>query len=226
MPRHQHPDRDPDLRPVPVAVILPRLNPTRRLQPPTSPPTGRARLSADTVALLIATYSQAGDLIVTPPGDTTTATIAMLLGRHTTGRLTHRDRNDVRRVFWQPAPSPAQQPPLILELDPATQPRAGAVARFVDWMRVRRDALAPRGFLLVALHAPADPGAFVDQATALITAARTVGLIYHQHLVVVHTPLAEPAGDGERAIAPRLVGGRHARVHTDLYAFTSGDFDV
>lgn len=223
MPRHQHPDRDPGLRPVPVAVILPRPNPTRRLQPPTSPPIGRGRLSADTVALLIATYSQAGDLIVTPPGDTTTAT---LLGRHTTSRLTHRDRRHARRVFWQPAPSPAQQPSLILELDPATQPRAGTEVQFVDWMRVRRDALAPCGFLLVALHASAAPGGFVDQATALNTAARTVGLIYHQHLVVVHTPLAEPAGDDERAAAPRLVGGRHARVHTDLYAFTSGDFDV
>jgi hypothetical protein len=174
------------------------------------------------VALLVATYTRSGDLIANPATDPTITKVADWLGRRTTRHLTkrhhHPDTDGPQRGTDQAA--------LVLDLTPG--PGRGGLEpnHLADWIRLRRDALRPRGFLLVAVEAPATRGAFTDRATPLITAARTAGLIYHQHLVVVHAPLHEPDPKPRQAAPPgRLVGGRHGRVHSDLYAFTSGDVD-
>jgi hypothetical protein len=78
-----------------------------------------------------------------------------------------------------------------------------------------RAALRPGGVLLIHTHPAHTIEGLRDPAGALLRAARTAGLAYLQHLVLVHhrPTLADP-GRTRRCAAPRPV---HARVHTDLY---------
>jgi hypothetical protein len=178
------------------------------------------------VALLVTSYTEAGDLIANPSGDPTITAVAEWLDRRTTRYLTqrhHHPSTDRPRRGTHRAVEPAA---LVLDMSPGPRHVGLDPNRLAGWIRRRRDALRPGGFLLVAIRADRETGVFTDRATPLITAARTAGLIYHQHLVAVHTPLPEPDPDPGRDNPPgRLVDGRHGRVHSDLYAFTSGDVD-
>jgi hypothetical protein len=92
-------------------------------------------------------------------------------------------------------------------------------------MREQRLALAAGGFLVTAVAADGPDGTYTDRATTVITAARSAGLIYHQHLIAVHEPVpeGEPPDDAETAVTcgPGPVGRLYTRSHGDLFVFAS-----
>jgi hypothetical protein len=206
MPQHHPNHPDPGLTPVPVALLLP---PTRTPQRALTQPDS-SDLTARTAGLLVATYTHAGDRIVDLDASPVLAQAAATLDRHIVTGNGH-------------GPATAR---LICARLPRPERHDLSLPDLVEWMRDQRNALQRRGFLLTAVSADRRDGGYFDRATTVITAARTAGLIYHQHLIAVHTPLPEdePLGDGGSAaacLAPHLPGGRYARVHSDFFVFTT-----
>ncbi len=94
-----------------------------------------------------------------------------------------------------------------------------AISRALDGWRA---LLRPGGFLIVLLTA--GPGTSVlGHRSTVIAAARTAGLLYHQHIPALLVPLPETEPRTEAAIAahPPLSAGRHVRSHRDLLVFAS-----
>jgi len=203
MPQHHPHHADPGLTPVPVALLF----------PPTTTPHGAltqpdsSGLTARTAGLLVATYTRAGDRIIDLDANPTLARAAAALER----RIVTGNAGTVRLI--------CARLPRLASCDPT-------LPELVEWMREQRDALQPGGFLLTAVSAEGPDGGYIDRATTVITAARTAGLTYHQHLIAVLAPLPEDESlPDERAAAgcrvPHLPGGRYARVHSDLFVFAT-----
>lgn len=85
-----------------------------------------------------------------------------------------------------------------------------------------RAALRPGALLLIHTHPTHTKHGMHDPAGQLLRAARTAGLAYLQHLVLVHHPLPAPAAP-QRAAQSAGRGPAHRRVHTDLYALTDAN---
>ncbi len=104
----------------------------------------------------------------------------------------------------------------------STEPRLAAVTQTLSrWRR----ALRPGGHLVLALAGPpiTEAGSL---RTTVITAARTAGLVYHQHIPVVLVSLSERDGshadvDRHEADERVLPGGQHTRTHRDLLIFAT-----
>jgi hypothetical protein len=204
-----------ELAPVPVAILLPAAGSRR----------GGARrpgrISAHTACRLVARYTHHGELVIDLDANPAISAAAGWLERRSlTVTDHHRADRHHRREF---TPRPGDPARLVI----ATLPRPGAasLAGLTEWMRQARDQLlAPGGFLL-AVVTGMGAGRRADPATTIITAATAAGLSWHQHIIDVHTPLAEhePRAEPDTAAAttPRLVRGRHRRVHNDLLAFTT-----
>lgn len=222
MPQHNSTHRAPALLPVPVAVLLPTVHPDHRLVRPHAQRPDPDGLTVETACRLIATYTHPGDRITNLHPGPAVNRAAAWLDRHTTNALTERHPAGVPR-------NAARRPRLVL----ARLPHHDHVAdlpSFVEWMSRIRASLHPGGFLVVTVCADRSDGSYVDNATTAITAARAAGLIYHQHLITVHTPLPEheptAADNGPQPAAPRLPRGRHRRVHSDLYVFATSPGDI
>jgi len=84
-----------------------------------------------------------------------------------------------------------------------------------------RAALRPGALLLVHTHPAHTKDGMHDPAGELLRAARTAGLAYLQHLVLVHHPLTAVAPHRAHRLAPG--GPAHRRVHSDLYALTDAN---
>lgn len=215
---------DPAPAPVPVGVLLP--------PPAATPVTGGPLIYGEdrawttrTIGVLVATYTRPGDAVGTNDPDLypTVADVATWLNRSITLLPGHP---------W-PFHQPGLQQPADLILAWLPEPGHDSLTALTTWMRVHRRRLSATGYLIASVDpfGPARPDQahsprYTDHATNVITAARAAGLAYHQHLIAIHTRLAEPpppdadAGAG-RPVRATGTGGAHARVHTDLYVFAA-----
>lgn len=205
------------LPPVPVAVLLPTAPPNGLLSA-ADLPTEPRRLSAETASRLIAVYSRIGDRVIDADASPVVALAAAWLDRRATAFT---DSDWMPKTSCGAAGALAASTGLVI----VTLPRPGAtdLIGVTEWMRRCRTRIQPGGFLVASLPASRHGEEFVDYSSTVITAARAAGLIYHQHLVDVVVPLPEfeprAAADTAGTVPPRLVRGRHARVHRDLYVF-------
>lgn len=215
-PTPSHPPSGTALPPVPLAVLLPPAN--RRL-PAGDAPAEPRRLSVETASRLIAVYTRSGDHIIDADASPAVTSAAAWLDRHTTA-LTDSDGTP---ETGPDAVRSRAAAPAALVIVTLPRPEASDLAGLTEWMRRCRSRMRPGGFLVTILHATGHGGEFVDDSSTVITAARGAGLIYHQHLVDVLVPLPEfeprAAADTAATTPPRLVRGRHARVHRDLHVF-------
>ncbi|MBN1174989.1 MAG: hypothetical protein JXA67_22715 [Micromonosporaceae bacterium] len=236
MPQTRTPTTDPGTRRerVPAGIFLP--DPQRSL-------ISHARghqlaawhdLAPWDLACLIATYTLAGEVVVNVDAHRTVDLATRYLRRHpavtvtTTadsatsgpGRARISAGLAARRAFRR-----RRGAGLVLATLPgpassgSSDPR-GPLDTLVAWRRLLR----PGGFLLLVLPERLAPPAFGGSLRGVVVAAaRTAGLVYQQHLLVVTRPLAEdePRAIPEcaRGIRPMFRAGRHARVHRDLLAF-------
>ncbi|WP_111653373.1 hypothetical protein [Actinoplanes lutulentus] len=173
------------------------------------------------VAHLIARYTRDGDAVLDLDAHPTIAAAARHLHRHPSGGIAQREVSPEESdgSTAQPTAPPAG---LIV----VTLPRLDVDSRDVSSLSRAIDAwqaeLRPGGFLLTLLTA--GPGTeAIGHRSSVIAAARTAGLIYHQHIPAVLVPLppTEPRAELSPACRPPLLDGRHVRAHHDLLAFAS-----
>jgi hypothetical protein len=226
MPQTQPADPGTRRERVPVGIFLPdphRFRISRR----------RGRLLAAwqdlepwNVAHLIAEYSRAGDVVIDGDGHSTISLAARYLHRYPATVTTDADRSRLqatlggRRAFRR-----RHGAGLVLATLPGTPDDGLGPTSLIHMMRAWGRLLSPGGFLLAALPAVAGVSNAGSVRSAVITAARSAGLVYQQHLLVVtrrlleEEPRARP--DTAAATRPALRQGRHARVHRDLLAFVA-----
>jgi hypothetical protein len=216
-PRDTRPDR------APVALFL---QPTHNHRP--TDLAGRPLpdwygLHPDHVAHLIARYTRDADTVLDTDAHPSVAAaaehlhrrpgVAVTEGEHPQGSLQPFDRRTV---------AARRGAGLVL----ATLPRLDIDTRDLHALsralRAWRAQLRPGGFLIVLLAAGPGTAALGHRST-VITAARTAGLLYHQHIPALLVPLpgTERRTESTVALHPPLRGGRHVRAHRDLLAFAS-----
>ncbi|RZU48816.1 hypothetical protein EV385_0541 [Krasilnikovia cinnamomea] len=206
--------------PAPVGLLL---TPTHSRRP--ADPAGRTvpdwyGIHPDHVARLIARYTRDGDTVLDTDGHPSVAAAAEYLGRRsgvavTNGEDPHRRPEPLDGVEGRGAG-------LVL----ATLPRLGVDSRDTHAnscaLGAWRAWLRPGGFLIVLLTA--GPGtAPIGHRSTVIAAARTAGLLYHQHIPALLVPLPEVEPRTESPFVPRppLLAGRHVPAHRDLLVFAS-----
>ncbi|MGH3826143.1 MAG: hypothetical protein ACRDQX_03065 [Pseudonocardiaceae bacterium] len=102
----------------------------------------------------------------------------------------------------------------------AVDPRVRRPVPTLGWV----DLLHPRGVLAVITHSDSTAGRLIDPTSAVVRAARHVGLTYLDHLALLHVPLHHGGLDAPGATPLR--SGRHqrparaVRVHSDLLIFS------
>ncbi|MGC9667413.1 hypothetical protein ACNTMW_12760 [Planosporangium sp. 12N6] len=220
MPQTRTPDTRP---PAPVGLLL---RPTHNHRP--ADPAGRALpdwygIHPDHVAHLIARYTRDGDIVLDLDGHPTVAAAARYLHRRhglavTDGGSPH--------VGPEPLAGCSATARTEAGLVLATLPRLDVDNRDPhDLSRAIgtwRELLRPGGYLVVLLTA--GPGASTPgHRSSVVAAARTAGLLYHQHIPAVLVPLAEtdPRTEPEPVGRPPLLAGRHVRTHRDLLVFAA-----
>lgn len=85
--------------------------------------------------------------------------------------------------------------------------------------------LQPGGVLAVITASTPHPGGLRDDPGEVISQARAAGLVYAQHIVALHAPIADsqiilPPGDTARPGEVAALAGVHARAHSDFLVFT------
>ncbi|BCB83663.1 hypothetical protein [Phytohabitans suffuscus] len=216
----QHDPTTAGLPPVPVALLLP--TPDRRRRPASVRPTGGDwfDLGRRAAAAVIANYTRRGDLVIDLDRSPTIAAAARWLHRHPATLVTDSHRQPRARRTGKPVWGRRGAGLIIARLprpEAFTLDLHGMTRAMHTWRRLLR----PGGFLLTVLTV-ADAG---NHATAVITAARTAGLTYHQHLIAARAvlPEHEPRAEATTAFGTiaRLLDGRHVVTHTGLYAFAT-----
>jgi hypothetical protein len=101
------------------------------------------------------------------------------------------------------------------------EPAAGPGVLYAACQRVLR----PGGVLAVITASTLCPGGLRDDPGEVITQARVAGLIYAQHIVALHAPIAGSQlapGPGDTARPGQAAGlaAVHVRIHSDLLVFT------
>ena len=222
MPQTHPSDSRPER--APVALFLHPAHPYR----PTDPH-GRALpnwygVHPDHVAHLIARYTRDGDTVLDTDGHPTVAAAAEYLHRHPGIAVTDGEHPPVwpEPLGSQSAATARRNAALVV----ATLPRLNIDTRDVHdlsrALRAWQELLRPGGFLAVLLTAGPGTAGLAPRST-VITAARTAGLLYHQHIpaLLVRLPETDPRTDPRPADRPPLIEGRHARAHRDLVVFSS-----
>jgi hypothetical protein len=206
-----------------------------------APPAGCGPgLAAAPAGKLIIEFSRPGDLVAALDGCPWVIEAAATSGRHVLA-LTPSDPGDDHQItglaahpvpaarvrtaslsqVLAPGDPAAGQATLAITgcrhpgCDTATEPdAAGAGLAYAAAHRV----LAPSGILAVitASHAP-DDGRLADQAGHAVAAARAAGLIYAQHIVLVHADIRDDHLEPVSASPPGQPGGSH--IHSDLLVF-------
>ena len=215
-----------DTRPTRAPVGL-FLHPTHTYRPTDS--AGRALpdwygVHPDHVAHLIARYTRDGDTVLDTDGHPTVAAAAEYLHRHPGIAVTDGEHPPVlpEPLDGRSAAIARHDAGLVL----ATLPRLDVDTRDVHdlsrALRTWQELLRRGGFLAVLLTAGPGNGVPAPRST-VIAAARTAGLLYHQHIpaLLVCLPEAEPRTDARPADRPPLLAGRHVRAHRDLVVFAS-----
>ncbi|MGX6606203.1 hypothetical protein ACWKSP_29380 [Micromonosporaceae bacterium Da 78-11] len=215
-----------DTRPTRAPVGL-FLHPTHTYRPTDT--AGRALpdwygVHPDHVAHVIARYTRDGDTVLDTDGHPTVAAAAEYLHRHPGVTVTEGEDPPVwpEPLDGQSAAAARHDAGLVL----ATLPRLDIDNRDVHdlsrALRAWQELLRPGGFLAVLLTAGPGTAAPAPRST-VIAAARTAGLLYHQHIpaLLVRLPEANPrTGPGPADRTP-LLAGRHVRAHRDLVVFAS-----
>jgi hypothetical protein len=217
-PRDTRPDRPP------VALFL---HPTHVYRPADA--AGRSLpdwfgVHPDHVAHLIARYTRHGDTVLDTDAHPTVAAAAEHLHRRPDFAVTEGEqpRGWPGPVKGNSAGAGSRGAGLVL----ATLPRLGIDTRDVHALSgalgAWRALLRPGGFLIALLTAGPGTGAMGHRST-IIAAARSAGLLYHQHIPALLVPLSETEPRTDSAVVPHspLPGGRHVRAHRDLLAFAS-----
>lgn len=208
----------------PVALLL---TPTHRHRPTDN--AGRALpdwygVHPQHLARLIARYTRDGDIVLDTDGHLTVAAAADYLHRRHGRIATDRDAEPFWSEFNGEPPSTEWRSGAGLVL--ATLPRknvkttdpqalAHAVGRWSERLR--------RGGYLGVLFTTGPSTALRVHRSTVITAARAVGLRYHQHLpvVLIALPEVEPRTGAATAAHRPLRDGRHERTHRDLLIFAT-----
>ncbi|WP_067510551.1 hypothetical protein [Actinoplanes sp. TFC3] len=172
------------------------------------------------VANLIARYTHDGDTVLDTGGHPTVAAAAEYLHRHPGIAVTEGEHPPV-------LPEPligrsSADAGLILATLPRLDIDISDVHDLSRALRAWQELLRPGGFLAVLLTAGPGIAAPAPRST-VIAAARTAGLLYHQHIpaLLVRLPEADPCTGPAPAARPPLIGGRHVRAHRDLVVFAS-----
>lgn len=215
-----------DNRPTRAPVGL-FLHPTHTYRPTDS--AGRALpdwygVHPDHVAHFIARYTRDGDTVLDTDGHPTVAAAAEYLHRHPGVTVTDGEHPPVwpEPLDDRSVATADRDAGLVL----VTLPRLGIDTSDVHdlsrALRAWQELLRPGGFLAVLLTAGPGNGAPAPRST-VIAAARTAGLLYHQHIpaLLVRLPEADPRTHPGPADRPPLIAGRHVRAHRDLVVFAS-----
>ncbi|OJF14757.1 hypothetical protein [Couchioplanes caeruleus] len=216
--------RTPDTRPpAPVGLLLRPTHTHRPADPAGRPLPDWYGIHPDHVALLIARYTRDGDTVLDSDGHPTIAAAAEHLHRRHGIAVTEGQHPHVwpEPLDGHSAATARHGAGLVL----ATLPRLDIDSRdphaisqaLGAWHRLLR----PGGFLVLLLTT--GPGGAFGHRSTVIAAARTAGLLYHQHIPALLVPLpeAEPRTETRPVSRPPLRGGRHVPAHRDLLAFAS-----
>jgi hypothetical protein len=214
--------------------------------PPTCPGDGPCAgpVTLQTAAQITAAFTRPGDLILAPDGSAAVIQAAATAGRHVLGLVPDPVRDTRLPAGLRACLDPAARPlarlrpggpaALLAPGDPAAgqaalvitgchtpgcpavagQPGTGLL--YAACQRV----LAPGGVLAVIPPSPAVGGRLIDRPGQVTAAARAAGLIYAQHIVLVHAAIHR----GQLTLQPALTGlaplpAGH-RIHSDLLIFT------
>jgi hypothetical protein len=226
MPQTHPSDTRPDR--APVALFL---HPTHTYRPADA--AGRPLpdwygVHPDHVAHLIARYTRDADTVLDTDAHPSVAAAAEHLHRRPGVAVTDGEHpQGTLQLFSRHTAAAPQGAGLVL----ATLPRLDINTRDVHALSralgAWRAQLRPGGFVIVLLTAgpgTAGPGtAALGHRSTVIAAARTAGLLYHQHIPALLIPLpeTEPRTESTLALHRPLRGGRHIHAHRDLLAFAS-----
>jgi hypothetical protein len=178
----------------------------------------------DHVAHLIARYTRDGDTVLDTDAHPSVAAAAEYLHRRPGIAVTHSDSPHVwpEPLDGRSAATARHGAGLVL----ATLPRLDVDSRdthaISHALHTWRALLRPGGFLVVLLTA--GPGtAAIGHRSTVIAAARTAGLLYHQHIpaLLVQLPETEPRIEPTVALHRPLLAGQHVPAHRDLLVFAS-----
>ena len=106
---------------------------------------------------------------------------------------------------------------LAVVLDDPAEHGAAEAHHDPDFYRGLYDTLACGAIALVHTHAAPGPDGLVDPGAAILTAARSEGFDYLQHVVIVHTRLDAPTTARYRAPDQTPTPPACRRLHSDLY---------
>lgn len=221
MPQTQTPHTRP---PAPVALLLTPTHTRRPTNPAGRPLPDWYGIHPDHVAHLLARYTRHGDTVLDLDGHPTVTAAAEHLHRCPGLAVTNGEHPHVRPETLDGHPTRNTRPEAGLVL--ATLPRLNIDSRDPNDLSQAIGAwqtlLRPGGYLLVLLTTGPQVNAFGHRST-VIAAARTAGLLYHQHIpaLLVRLPETEPRTDTRPAPRPPLHAGRHVRAHRDLLVFAS-----
>ena len=214
-----------DIRPdrAPVALFLPPTHSHRPTDLAGRPLPDWYGIHPDHVAHLIARYTRDGDTVLDTDAHPSIAAAAEHLHRRPGVAVTEGEQpHGSLQPFDQHTATARRGAGLVL----ATLPRLDVDTRDVHALSralgAWRALLRPGGFVVVLLTAGPGTAALGHRST-VIAAARSAGLLYHQHIPALFVPLAEtePRTESTAVAYPPLRGGRHERAHRDLLAFAS-----
>ena len=192
----------------------------------------------------IAAFSRPGDLVAAPDGSIAVIEAAAAAGRHVLGVIPGEGRAVAGLLArLDPAARPLARlrpggPDLLLapgDLDAGraalaitgchgpgycATPRRGDVAGPGLLYAACQRVLVLGGVLAVITASPAPGGLLTDLAGHAVAAARAAGLVYVQHIVLVHAAIdGDHFAPDPAATAPVSRIGGH-RIHSDLLVFT------
>jgi hypothetical protein len=201
-------------------------------------------VTAATAARAVAAFSRPGDLVAAPDGSLAVIEAAAAAGRRVLGLIPAGGR----AVAGLPAGvDPAARPlarlrpggpgRLLAPGDPdagqaalaitgchgpgcCSPPEPGGADGLALVFAACQRVLAPDGVLAVITASRADGGQLADLAGHAVAAARAAGLVYAQHIVLVHAAIdGDHFVPGPAATAPASWAGG-TQIHSDLLVFT------
>ncbi|MGA5305936.1 hypothetical protein ACPCHT_39020 [Nucisporomicrobium flavum] len=217
--------RTPDTRPAaPVGLLLTPPHIHRPADTAGRPLPDWYGIHPDHVAHLIARYTRDGDTVLDTDAHPSVAAAAEYLHRRPGRAVTHGEHPKAWPESLDGPSTDAARHGAGLIL--ATLPRLDVDSRDTHAVSHALDAwralLRPGGFLVVLLTA--GPGtAAIGHRSTVIAAARTAGLLYHQHIpaLLVRLPETEPRTEPTFVGHRPLLAGRHVPAHRDLLVFAS-----
>ncbi|GIJ49750.1 hypothetical protein Val02_66360 [Virgisporangium aliadipatigenens] len=233
MPMALPADGDTPPHRIPISLFLPPTTGPGHPAPPIAAMPDWHGLPPVSVAHLIRRYTRIGDIVLDIDAHPTVAAAAVHLRRVPSPPDNAGTGSPTRPLpavsaggcLDEVMPRPEAVVDLIMVAFPRPWQDPLDLIATVEAMQAWRRLLRPGGHLIVVLDALAPEPDSIGYRSSVIAAARAAGLLYHQHIPVVHTPLPEhePRTDIDPATEPtpakRLPTGRHRLIHRDLIVF-------